>query len=350
MKKRILILLSIIILLLSGCNRDNATTQDNTLNNRSETQEISVNEQVLFEELRLLEEDHPELDFGIAKHDGEKVIRDFAITEDGNLLLLELSDKVHEYSPKGKLVGSYDFGFKEKGLTAYMLTCDTHDNFYFVDGYNCLIIKADRKGILGTSFLGEKSIVTEPGLIKNISAIDENRLIVTALSPEDFLVYTYELDVSGDKTVCVSEPQVGATLGNGLSYRSELIMDEHGGLTNGIFVTIYENGIEKNKFEIHTTINVICGMNIYGITQNGGYFARIYEYLADVNTVQETLVILDQEGTVISICEGSLVNDDIIKVYRNNTFVLRFDTEGISIFPLSDLYVTGKEKSWFLHR
>lgn len=342
-------LLPIIILLLSGCYGYRTTAQDGTLNSQSETQNTNVNEpsKLAFERLRLLEAEHSELDFGISKHDGQKTIRDFAITENGSLLLLELSDKVYEYSPKGKLLRHYDFSFDEKGLTAYMLTCDYRGNFYFVDGHNCLIIKADRNGILSTASLGEKSLVTEPGLIKSISASEENMLIVTATSPDDFLIYTYELDISGDNAVCITEPQGGVALGNGLSYKSELIRNEDGGLTDGISVTIYKNGVEKNKFEVHTRNNFIVGLNIYGVTQNGGYFARISEFLADGNMIQETFVILDEQGKVISICEGSLKSDDIIRGYNDNTFVLRFDADGVIVFPLLELFTTSKDESWF---
>ncbi len=349
MKKRMLVLLSIMILLLSGCNGYHTAKRDDDLDSQYGTQDTNANEpsKFAFERLRLLEVEHPELDFGISEHDGQKTVRDFAITKDGNLLLLELSDKVYEYSPNGKLLGIYDFGFNEKGLTAYMLTCDDHDNFYFVDGHNCLIIKADRNGILSTASLGEKSIVTEPGLIKNISASEENILAVTATSPDDFLTYTYKLDVSGGNAVCITEPQVGVALGNGLSYKSELITNKDGGLTDGISVTIYKNGVEKNKFEVHTTINVICGLNIYGVTQNGGYLARISEFLADGTTIQETLVILDEQGKVISICEGSFESGDIIRGYNNGTLVLRFDADGITVCPLLELLSTRKEESWF---
>lgn len=335
MKKGMLITLSIIILMLfSGCNQN----QDTNLNESS---------RVSFESLSLLEAEHPELDFGISQHDGQKTIRDFAITEDGNLLLLELSDKVYEYSPKGELLGSYDFGFDEKGLTAYMLTFDNQGNFYFVDGHNCLIIKADRNGILSTASLGEESIITEPGLIKSISASEENILIVEAISLDDYLTYTYELDVSGDNAICITEPQVGISLGNGLSYKNELIRNVDGGLTDGISVTIYKNGVEKNKFEIHTTNNFIIGLNIFGVTQSGGYFARIYEILADGNTPQETLVTLDEQGKVKSIYEGSFKSDDIIRGYKDNTFVLRFDADGVIVFPVLELFSTSKEESWF---
>lgn len=187
----------------------------------------------------------------------------------------------------------------------------------------------------------------EQGLIKSISALEENILIVAATSPDDFLTYTYKLDVSGDNAICITEPQVGIELGNGLSYKNELITNEDGGLTSGTAVTIYENGVEKNKFEVHSRNNFIVGLNIYGLTQSGGYFARIFEFLADGNTAQETFVILDDRGKVISICDGFLKNDDLIRGYNDNTFVLRFEADGITVFPLLELFTTNEDESWF---
>ncbi len=332
MKKEMLISLLIISLLFSGCNQ----ARDINFNGPSKFSFVS---------LTLLEAEHPELDFGISQHDGEKVIRDFAITENGNLLLLELSDKVYEYSPKGELLGSYDFAFDEQGLTAYMLTYDSKGNFYFVDGHNSLIIKADRNGILNIASFGEKSIVTEPGLIKGISASKENILHVVAISPGDFLTYTYELDVSGDNAICIVEPQLGISLGNGLSYQNELITNIDGSLTDGTSVTIYKDGAEKNKFEIHVD-HFIFGLNIYGVAPNGGYFANIYEYLADGDTARETLVTLNEQGEVERVHEGFFKSGDIIRRYEDKTFVLRFNDDGVTVFPIFELFSTSKEDTF----
>lgn len=67
-----------IMLLLSGCSGYHTKTQVITVNEPSK---------LAFECLRLLETEHSELDFGISDHDGQKKIRDFAITESGSLLL-----------------------------------------------------------------------------------------------------------------------------------------------------------------------------------------------------------------------------------------------------------------------
>lgn len=62
---------------------------------------------------------------------------------------------------------------------------------------------------------------------------------------------------------------------------------------------------------------------------------------------KETFVILDDHGKVISICDGSLKSDDIIRGYNDNTFVLRFDADGVIVFPLLELFTTSKDESWF---
>lgn len=333
MKKGIIIslLIVLIIFLLSSCKQ---TPPPNS---------PTLSSPVHFEALSLLKAEHSELDFGVSPHDGIRTIRDFAIRENGNLLLLELSNKVHEYSPSGEWLGSYDYDFAGKGLTAYMLTCDKEENLYFIDGHNSLIIKANRNEILATSSFGEKSIITEPGLIKSMTALKENILLLTAISPHDYLTYTYELDVSKDDALCISQPREGIVLGKGLSYKNELITQgEYGELTDGTLVTIYKNGIEKAKFEIHRANNFIFGLQIYGVNENGDYLAKIFEYLADGNSLQETLVILDNQGEIKSICQDQLKEDDIIRIYNGNSYVLRFNTDGIDVFPLQKLFATSQ--------
>lgn len=330
MKKGIIFLL-VVMLLLTSCRNTNK-------NNNSASK---------FESIQLSKEKHSEINFGTSEHDGGNVIRDFAITDKGNLLLLELSDKVHEYSPKGELIGTYDFDFEEKGLTAYMITCDNNGNFYFVDGFNNLIIKADRDGILNKSALGDKSIVVEPDLIKSIFSSAEDILMVTAVDPDDFSTYTYELDVSGEDAICISEPIVGRFLGNNLSFTSELIEDEKGALTDGASITIYENNSVKDTFEIHSTINKIFGVEIYGLIPEGGYFARIFEFLEN-GFPQDTFVTLNDKGKVTAICDNSVKSGNIIRGYKNNTFILQFDDDGIIVRPLIELCSKTDKKSWFV--
>ncbi|NLP15150.1 MAG: hypothetical protein GX383_11900 [Clostridium sp.] len=52
------------------------------------------------------------------------------------------------------------------------------------------------------------------------------------------------------------------------------------------------------------------------------------------NTFQETLVVLDGQGKIKSKHEGVFKSGDIIKRYNDNTFVLRFNDDGITVSPL----------------
>lgn len=289
-----------------------------------------------FETLSLLEAEHPELDFGLAEHDGQRTIRDFALNREGNLLLLELSAQVYEYSAKGELLATYDFGFAEKGLTAYLMTVDQSGNFYFVDGHNCLIIRANKKGILGTAALGDKAIIKEPGLIKAISALDENLLAITAISPSDYLTYTYEVDVSGEEAVCLAS-NGGTVLGNGYSYENILLLNENGGVTDSTKVTIYKNGQVENEFEVRRPNNFVVGLRILGISAEDTYFANLSEYLPG-DIFQERLVVLNRQGEIIAMGKGVLKSDDLIRGYQGNSYVLRFETDGLTVFPFQKLF------------
>jgi len=63
--------------------------------------------------------------------------------------------------------------------------------------------------------------------------------------------------------------------------------------------------------------------------------------------VRDIWAHLDDHGKAISICDGSLKIDDIIRGYNNNTFVLRFDADSVIVFPLLELFTTSKDESWF---
>ncbi len=330
MKEKIIILLMMTVLLLSACKQ----THDSGAG--------GLSLEVPFEGLELLEGDHPELDFGLSLHDGQRTIRDFAITGEGNLLLLQLSEKVYEYSPEGELLETYDFKFAQEGLTAYMLTCDDMGNFYFLDGHNCLFIKANRRGLLGVATLGKKSIVAEPALIKRISALREDILLVEALSVEDYISYTYQLDVSGEEALSIKEAQVGVGLGEGLSYQNEIITkNEYGGLTDGTKVTIYENGLERDKIQVHTGNTFLVGLNIYGLVDKDSYFAKISEFLEDGDSFRERFIVFNKEGKIISSWDAQLKEDDIIRVHQDRAYILRFNDGGIIVLPMDQLARTN---------
>ncbi|MBR5679733.1 MAG: S-layer homology domain-containing protein, partial [Clostridia bacterium] len=143
--------------------------------------------------ITLAKEKHPELDFTYHDSYMNYAICDFAFTPSGNLLLLQLSDSVAEYTPGGELVGVYSYPFAEEGQTAYMLAADSMGNFYFADGRNNLILKANREKLLGYSHMGED--VPELTLSSQMSAVRENVVCLDTLDAV-FEIITAEIDVS----------------------------------------------------------------------------------------------------------------------------------------------------------
>lgn len=189
-------------------------------------------------------------------------------------------------------------------------------------------------------------MVTEPGLIQRFASPSRDRLIVSALSPGDLAYYTYEWDVSGDEVVCLSDPKPGQTIDGIYAFKSELIINANGGLTDGVIVTIFQEDQIETQFEIHTSLNVIYGFNIFGRTETGGYLARISEFLKDGNTTQETFVELDQTGKIQGAYQGDLKTTDIIRSFEGISYLLRFEEEGILIAPLREYFRLGGKTSW----
>ncbi|PKM85283.1 MAG: hypothetical protein CVU86_03220 [Firmicutes bacterium HGW-Firmicutes-11] len=195
MKKPILaVLIFLLFLSLNACYKP-----ENDLS-------IEEADETVFQGITLSKQDHPELNFSYSEHDGRHAIRDFTVTYKGNLLLLELSKCIYEYSPQGNLLDIYEFDLEERGLSAYMFAADNQGSFYLLDGNHQLIIKADQNEILNLAAFDETSLITDTGLIKNFYAESEDVLIVSALDTSDFSYHTFTLDVSGDTVIFMEEP------------------------------------------------------------------------------------------------------------------------------------------------
>src|SRR5690554_382681 len=108
MKKLILTLLMFLLVLsVNACYK---TENDLSIKEPDET---------VFQGITPSRQDHPELNINYSEHDGQHAIRDFTVTSEGNLLLLELSKCIYEYSPQGKLLNIYEYDLEEHGLSAY---------------------------------------------------------------------------------------------------------------------------------------------------------------------------------------------------------------------------------------
>jgi hypothetical protein len=341
-KKLILTLLILLLALsVSACNKAETELVDKTDHLSKET---------VFEGMTLSRQDHPELNFDLSEHDGLQAIRDFAVTPEGNLLLLELSKCIYEYSPQGELIGIYDFELEEHGLTAYMLAADDQGNFYLLDGRSQLVIKTDRNELLNVSAFGEGSLISDTGLINSFYAQSEDVLVVSALNTSDYGYYTYTLDVSGENVIYMEEPVRGDFIGNQQFISVEHIMDGEQ-YTNGMKIIVSEYGGEKRSFAVYTNHEIkanLSGFQIYGLLEDGRYLARTVEMLhGEKLSVRESFLLLDQNLNVLSICESTLAASDIVRGVHGNTFVLRFTEDGLSIVKLYDLCSSWNDDIWF---
>lgn len=314
--------------------------------------DLSIKEldETVFQGITLSRQDHPELNFNYSEHDGQHAIRDFIVTSEGNLLLLELSKCIYEYSPQGKLLNIYEYDLEEHGLSAYMFTADDQGNFYLLDGNHQLIIKANQNEILNLSVFDETSLISDTGLINSFYADSEDVLIVSALDTSDFSYHTFTLDVSGDNVIFMEEPTQGDYIGNQQFVHVEHIMDGEQ-YTNGMKITVAEYGGEKRFFEVYTNHEIsanLTGFQIYGLMEEGRYLARTVEMLhGDKIEVRESFLVLDQNFNVISICESILASSDIIRGVQDDTYVLRFTDDGLKIVKLYDLCSSWKDDIWF---
>ncbi|NMB33527.1 MAG: hypothetical protein GX992_04725 [Clostridium sp.] len=353
----LMLLIFVLFLVLNACykteNDPPAKEPEQSVNAGYETEDdLSTNgpDETVFQGITLSRQDHPELNFDYSEHDGRHAIRDFTVTPEGNLLLLELSKCIYEYSPQGRLLNIYEYDLEEQGLTAYMFAADDQGNFYLLDGRRQLIIKVNKSEILNLAAFDETSLISDTGLIKSFYADSEDVLIVTALDTSDFSYHTFTLDVSGDNIKFTEDPVRGDSIGNRQFVYVEHIMDGEQ-LTNGMEIVVAEYGGEERRFRVYTNHEAsanLVGFQIYGLMEEGKYLARAVETLhGDKVEARENFLILEQDFDVTGICESNLAASDIIRGFQGDTFVLRFTNDGLEIVKLYDLCSSWKDDVWF---
>lgn len=265
--------------------------------------------------------------------DSPPVIQDFTLSPAGHLLLLELSRGVYEYDPAGQQTAASFFDFAAQGLTASRLACDPVGNFYFVDGRNCLIAKAENGRLTHLSHLGPAAVAAEPGVYTDLAAPAENVLQVTAYAIEQGGYQTYTLDVSGEQAVCTGQTP-GVPLDERLTCQSQAVTGPEGGLTGAITLTLYAGGTEYDRFTLHAT----GGCTLYGVqaltTDSAGrYILLAMEFLPDGSTIRQSLVQLDRHTGSLRTSPSPLADSDTLRRIHGQLYILRTG-EQQQIFPL----------------
>ncbi|NCC67232.1 MAG: hypothetical protein EOM14_03410 [Clostridia bacterium] len=345
--KSIIIPITLFLILLAGCSAREQNAYQHSANVSSTQDENASSQEVLaynsVYSYLINKNEHLELDYGVSDHDGLAMIRDFAILPNGNLLLLQFSKNICEYTPDGQLVGIYDLEFEELDLTAYMITCDEEENFYLIDGYNQLVLKANRDGLLHISQLCGESQMFDIGTITSMYATEQDILEITA-SGADNNSYVYCMDVSGEVAVCIGEPRIGRSIGNGIMYYPSLIYDESGHITNSVELTLYNRAgksVTYQYFANHKNNAGVYGMVLYGIVDQSNYLGKIFEWRRENESAalipKETFVKINSSGKIISACITDIKSDSIIRSYGTETYIMQYSENVISVTPLLDL-------------
>ncbi|MBR4895007.1 MAG: S-layer homology domain-containing protein [Clostridia bacterium] len=301
--------------------------------------------------ITLTKEKHPELDFTWHESYLNYAICDFAFTPSGNLLLLQMSDSVAEYTPGGELVGVYSYPFAEEGQTAYMLAADSMGNFYFADGRNNLILKANRENLLGSSHMGED--VPELTLSSQMSAVRENVVCLDTLDAE-FEKITAEIDVSSADARLLSmerktlfgsvETSVRRIPKDGRDWSPEAEFRIKWG--DGVSETVHVRSNHKGE-------EAIFGLKLAGLADSETLIGYIREFVlneAGQESMIETWIKIRRGQGITQITDQLDMNSMLTRTYNGQTWILLRQENGIRIMPLSQLAdsVQWSSEHWYV--
>lgn len=302
--------------------------------------------------ITLTKEKHPELDFSWHESYLNYAICDFAFTPSGNLLLLQMSDSVAEYTPGGELVGVYSYPFADSGLTAYMLAADGAGNFYFADGRNNLILKANREKLLGSSHMGAD--LPELTLSDRMTAVRED---VVCLNTRDSNLWEIaaELDVSRDEARLVSAERSKALFGSVEATVRRIPADGRDWSPEAEILIKWEDGTAETvriRSE-HEGEEAIVGIAVLGVRDAETLIARIGEFVLGPDGRDgyiETLVNVCRGQGITQITDQLDMNSMLTRTYNGQTWILLRQENGIRIMPLSELAdsVQWSSEHWYV--
>lgn len=288
------------------------------------------------EHITLSMDEHPELDFGYTQT-GDRVICDFSFTNEGTLLLLQLSEKIYEYSFDGKLLGVYDLQLKDNGLTASRIAAGADGRLYLVDGRNNAIITATRAEIGNVAFVGVQNDV---GLFWRFYCTGDELVATYFDADEVGDNITAVLDVDGDE-VAIHSKWIGTRLSDNISFVSTAIASGSSRASNSIKLSIYKENVLFEEYIITALTDgaVIYGLEMLGVHE-GDYWGKIYEYLPDdqygsYTSYAETFIYLDPETISIQSCSPAVDSGGEIRYFGDKCYIFSRTDSAVTI---SDLF------------
>ena len=302
--------------------------------------------------ITLTKEKNPELDFSYHDSYMNYAICDFAFAPSGNLLLLQLSSSVAEYTPGGELVGVYSYPFANRRLTAYMLAADAAGNFYFADGRNNLILKANREKLLGSSHMGTD--LPELTLSDQMTAVREG-VVCLHTRDSDLWEIAAELDVSGNEARLVSSERSKALFGSVEATVRRIPANGRDWSPEAEILIKWEDGtLETVRIRSeHEGEEAIGGIAVLGVRDAETLIARIGEFVLGPDgqdVYVETLVNVRRGQGITQITDQLDMSSTLKRTYNGQTWILLREENGIRIMPLSELADSVKWSSehWYV--
>ena len=284
---------------------------------------------------------YPTLDFTYHADYMNFALCDFAILENGNLLLLTMNESVTEIAPDGMVIGTYTYPLTENGMTAYRIAADGNGNFYFLDGRNNAIHKADRNGILRTIQLDKPDLAAT----RDFYAVGEDTLLLENYN-DDLIRSVFTLDVSGDSARIVGDVLPGVLLSDG--YRTEMtfIPDNEGeiwdgGMTRRLSITLY-NGDGAVVFSYAVTGNtsdfaVMAGISPICMLPDETVLAKVLSF-AEGDRLCVSVVRFGKDGILGASATDPNPNDNLIRNFGGISYLVRHPENGLEIVPVTDIY------------
>ncbi len=281
-------------------------------------------------EVTLKAADHPELDLGYANSEGERVICDLAIDEDGSLYILQRDGIIHKYSGDGRLLETYDLKLNAQGLTAYRLTCGG-GKIYLLDGHNNAVITAVKDKIENVSVLDFSDV----GMSKSFYADESGRLFMSFADLDE--AYSAEVDLSGETAVIAGERQRGYLIGRDTTYLPEVISDDNGSCVK---VTVFRAGQEADRFTVvpSDSAESLFGLSIYGLSE-GEYFGLMHAFVnqtddPDKEEYIQTPVVIAPDARTVRVAGFSPESGGVIELTIGGAYCMTISDDGLSVRPV----------------
>lgn len=283
---------------------------------------------------------YPTLDFTYHADYMNFAICDFAILPNGNLLLLTMSDSVTELSPDGKIIGEYFYPFTASGKTAYRLAADADGYFYFLDGKNNAIHKADRDGIIRTIGIDKPDMAAT----SEFYALNDDVLVLGNYNDE-LVRSVFTFDVSGDRAELAEDVLPGILLSNG--YRAEMKFlpdadDEvwDGSMTKRLSITLYNSDGTTVFSHVLTgksaDFAVMAGISPICMIEEETVLAKVMSF--DINDqLCVSVVRIGKDGILGALTADPNPNDNLIHTFGGIAYIVRHPENGLEITPISEL-------------